>query len=105
MRPRDAIGFLHLYVLILQIIIIITTTTIDIVMSVDTSIRQQLINTQMYRKEKLQENVEEINCRVCSNDQETVSHILCGCSKMALHKNRHDRMLRPLYHGILEKYE
>ena len=34
----------------------------DIVLSVDRSIRQQLINTNMYRKEKLQENVDEINC-------------------------------------------
>ena len=61
----------------------------------------------MYRKEKLQDNVDEINCRVCSNDQETVSHIRCGCSKLAqtLYKNKHDRMLRPLYHSILEKYE
>ena len=61
----------------------------------------------MYGKEKLQENVHEIDWRVCSNDQETVSHILCGRSKMAqtLHKNRHDRMLRPLYHSILKKYE
>ena len=38
------------------------------------------INTKKYRKEKLQESVVEINCRVCSNDQETVSHILCGSS-------------------------
>ena len=61
----------------------------------------------MYGKEKLQENVDEIDCRVCFNDQETVSHILCGRSKMAqtLHKNRHDRMLRPLYHSIQKKYE
>ena len=46
-------------------------------------------------------------CRVCSNDQEMLSHIPCGCSKIAqtLCKNRNDRMLRPLYHIILEKYE
>ena len=48
----------------------------DIVLSVATFIRQQLIKTKMYRKEKLQENVDEMNCRVCSNDQETASHIL-----------------------------
>ena len=32
---------------------------------------------------------------------------LCGSSKMAqtLYKNRHDRMLRPLYQTTLEKYE
>ena len=79
----------------------------DIFLSIDTSIRQQLINTKTYRKQKLQESVDETNCRVCSNDQETVPHILCGCSQIAqtLYKDRHDQMLRPLYHSVLEKYE
>ena len=45
----------------------------DIVLSVDTSIRQQLMNTKVYRKNKSQESVDETNCRLCSNDQETVS--------------------------------
>ena len=47
----------------------------DTVLSVDTSITQQLINAKMYRKEKLLENVDETNRQVCSNDQETVSHM------------------------------
>ena len=55
----------------------------DIVLSVDTSIRQELMNTKVYRKHKLQESVDETNCRLCSNDQETVPHILCGCSRIA----------------------
>ena len=55
----------------------------DIVLSVDTSIRQQLMNTKVYRKNKLQESVDEANRRLCSNDQETVPHILCGCSRIA----------------------
>ena len=73
----------------------------DIVLSIDTSIRQQLINTKTYRKQKLQESVDETNCRVCSNDQETVPHILCGCSQIAqtLYKDRYDKMLRPLYYN------
>ena len=62
-------------------------------------------NTKVYRKHKLQESVDETNCRLCSNDQETVPHILCGCSRMAqtLYKAGHDRMLRPLYNSTLEK--
>ena len=78
-----------------------------IVLSIDTSIRQQLINTKTYRKQKLQESVDETNCRVCSNDQETVPHILCGCSQIAqtLYKDRHHKMLRPPYHSVLEKFE
>ena len=55
----------------------------DIVLSVDTSIRQQLMNTKVYRKTKLQENVDETNDRLCSDGQETVPHILCGCSRIA----------------------
>ena len=76
-------------------------------MFIDTSIRQRLINTKTYRKQTLQESVDETNCRVCSNDQDTVPHILCGCSQIAqtLYKDRHDQMLRPLYHSALEKYE
>ena len=61
----------------------------DIVPSVDMFIRQQLINTKMYRKEKLQENVDQINCRVCSNDQETVSHVLVA-QKCHKHSTRTD---------------
>ena len=79
----------------------------DIILSVDTSIRQQLMNSKVYRKNKLQESVDETNCRLCSNNQETVPHILCGCSKIpqTLYKDRHDRLPRPLYHSILEKVE
>ena len=78
----------------------------DIVMSIDTSIRQQLLNTKTYRSQKLHEQVEELSCRLCSEKQETVSHVLCGCSHIAqsLYKTRHDKMLRPVYHALLEKY-
>ena len=78
----------------------------DIVMSIDTSIRQQLLNTKTYRSHKLHEQVEELSCRLCSEKQETVSHVLCGCSHIAqfLYKTRHVKMLRPVYHSLLEKY-
>lgn len=77
----------------------------DIVLSIDTSIRQQLVNNKTCRKEKLQESVKETNYRVCDNDQETVPHILCGCSQMAqtLYKDRHDKTRRPLYHSVRKK--
>ena len=55
----------------------------DIVLPMDTSLRQQLINTKTHGKQKLQESVEETNCRVCSNDKKKEPHILCGCSQMA----------------------
>ena len=55
----------------------------DIIMSMDTSIRQQLLNTKIYRSQKLHEQVEELSCWLCWEKQETVSHILCGCSHVA----------------------
>ena len=45
----------------------------DIVMSIDTSIRQQLLNTKIYRSQKLHEHAEELSCRLCTERQETVS--------------------------------
>ena len=79
----------------------------DIVMSVDTSIRQQLLNTKIYRSQKLHGRVDDLSCRLCFKDQETVSHVLCGCYHIAqsLYKARHDRMLRPVYHALLERYK
>ena len=77
----------------------------EIVMSIDTSIRQQLLNTKIYRSQKLHEHVEELFCRVCTEKQETVSHVLCGCSHIqSLYKTRPDKMLRPVYQVLLEKH-
>ena len=36
------------------------------------SIRQQIIATKAYREQKLWENVDETNCRVCCDCQEIV---------------------------------
>ena len=81
----------------------------DIVLSVDTSIYKTVTNEyQDVQEAQIQESADETNyCRLCSNDQETVPHILCDCSRIAqtLYKDRHNRMLRPLYHSILEKFE
>ena len=78
----------------------------DIVMSINTSIRQQLLNTKIYRSQKLHEHVGELSCRLCTEKQETVSHALFGCSHIAqsLYKTRQDKMLRPVDHALLEKY-
>ena len=38
----------------------------EIVMSIDTSIRQQLLNTKIYRSQKLHEHAEELSCRLCT---------------------------------------
>ena len=78
----------------------------DLVFSVNQEIRQQLVNTKSYQKAKLKYQVENVTCRMGNVEQETVPHIMCGCSSIAqsIYKSRHDKMLRPLYHFILNKY-
>ena len=45
-------------------------------------------------------------CSLCRQAEETVVHLLCSCKALAqtLYKARHDRMLRPVYHLIQEKF-
>ena len=76
-------------------------------LSVNTSIRQQLLPTATYKKYKLHQQVEDIKCRMCGQKQETVSHIMCACSTIAqsLYTSRHDKMLRPFYHYLLHLYD
>ena len=78
----------------------------DLVCSVNQAIRQQLVNTKTYQKAKLKYQIENITCRMCNVEQETVPHIMCGCSSIAqsIYKSRHDKMIRPLYLFILNKY-
>ncbi|XP_067056937.1 uncharacterized protein [Acropora muricata] len=78
----------------------------DIVYSVNTNLRQQLLPTKTYEKCKLQQHLDDLNCRMCSQKQETVTHIMSACSKIAqsLYTARHDKMLRPYYHYLLSTY-
>ena len=78
----------------------------DVVLSVHTSILQQLVPTKVYRVKKLQERGSDLICTLCQSAEETIPHLLCGCSAMAqsIYKSRHDRMLRPVYHFLLSLY-
>ena len=79
----------------------------DLVFSVNQAIRQQLGCTKTYQKAKLQYQIENITRRMCNVEQETIPHIMCGCSSISQHiyKSRQDKMLRPLYHFPVDKYE
>ena len=44
----------------------------DLVFSVNQAIRQQLVNTKTYQKAKLKYQIENITCRMCNVEQETV---------------------------------
>ena len=72
--------------------------------SVNTNLRQQLLPTTT--KAKLQQHVDDLNCRMCSQKQDTVTHIMSACPKIAqsLYTSRHDKMLRPYHHYQLSAY-
>ena len=76
------------------------------VKSVNDSIKQQLIKTKVYIKNKLMQEVADTSCRPCHQAEETMNHLMCSCSAIAqdLYKERHDCMLRPIYYSMLRKY-
>ena len=78
----------------------------DIVYSVNTNLRQQLLPTKTYEKTKLHQHVDDLKCRMCSQKQDTVTHIMSVCPKIAqsLYTSRHDKKLRPYYHYLLSAY-
>ena len=78
----------------------------DVVYSIYSSILQQLLTTKVYRRKKLKDGKRDLICRLCHQKEETVPHLLCSCSAIALslHKASHDRMLRPVYHQMLSSY-
>ena len=78
----------------------------DIVYSVNKTIRQQLLPTKTYQQSKAQMTITDTNCRMCHTATESTTHVLSACSKIAqtLYTARHDRMLRPIYHCLLDKY-
>ena len=78
----------------------------DIIYSENTNLRQQLLSTKTYEKSKLQQHIDYLNCRMWSHKQETVTHIMSTCPKIAqsLYTSCHDKMLRPYYYYLLSTY-
>ena len=78
----------------------------DVVLSVHSSIIQQLVPTKVYRVKKQKEQGLDLMCALCNSAEETVPHLLRACSAIAqtIHKARHDTMLRPTYHLLLSVY-
>ena len=74
--------------------------------SINDNIRQQLVNTRTYQKCKIGQQIDDI-CRICHSSKESTTHILTSCTPIAqsLYKARHDKMLRPIYYRLLEKYD
>ena len=78
----------------------------DIVFSINDNICQQLVNTRTYQKCKIGQQIDD-TCRICHSSKESTTHILTSCTPIAqsLYKARHDKMLRPIYFHLLEKYD
>ena len=60
-----------------------------------------------YRKAKIKKTRDSALCRMCKNKDETVSHIISECSKIAQneYKNRHDRVATAVHWGLCKKYQ
>ena len=75
-----------------------------VVYSLQTSIVQQLVTTKIYNVKKLQKGGEYLMCSFCRAKEETVLQITRSCSAIAqsMFKALHDRILRAVYHSILQ---
>ncbi|XP_068734403.1 uncharacterized protein [Montipora capricornis] len=68
---------------------------------------QQLLPTKLYTGKKIKRsNRQDYTCRMCGKGQESVAHVLEGCSAIAQTKylERHNSVLRILFCEILSKY-
>ena len=70
------------------------------------AVQEQEIAVKVTRREVWKEDIEEVNCRSCKTDRESVDHILCGCKVLLKSEYfiRHDGMMRVIYSNLLVKY-
>ena len=59
-----------------------------------------------YRKAKVEKSTNISMCRLCKEKEETVSHIVSECSKIAQteYKKRHDRVATTIHWALCKKY-
>ena len=68
---------------------------------------QQLLLTKLHTGKKIKTtNHQDYTCCMCGKGQESVAHVLAGCSAIAQTKylERHNSVLRILFFEILSKY-
>ena len=68
--------------------------------------QEQAIRTN-YVKHHIDKSRDSPSCRMCGEKGETVSHIICECSKLAQkeYKRRHDNVARIVHWEICKKYD
>ena len=66
----------------------------------------QLLPTRCYAKFRSNEIIEDVTCRLCKNNQESVKHIISNCSSlvMSLYKTRHDNALKYFVWPMLQMF-
>ena len=69
------------------------------------ALQEQANGVKVTRKEIWKEQEENITCRVCKEDRESVAHIMCGCCvlRKTEYFKRHDGMMRVIYCYLLQK--
>ena len=69
------------------------------------ALQEQEVGVKVTRKEIWKEQLENVTCRVCKEDRESVAHIMCGCRVLLKTEyfKRHDAMMRVIYCYLLQK--
>ena len=69
------------------------------------ALQDQEIRVKVTRKEVWKEDFENVTCRICKKERESVAHIMCGCSALfqTEYFKRHDGMMRVIYCYLLQK--
>ena len=60
------------------------------------TLQEQEVGVKVTREEIWKEQLENVTCRVCKKDRESVAHIICGCRVLLKTEyfKRHDAMMR-----------
>ena len=67
------------------------------------ALQEQEVGVKVTRKEIWKEQLENFSCRVCDEDRESVTHIMCGCRVLleTEYFKRHDAMMLVIYCYLL----
>lgn len=70
------------------------------------AIQDQVIPTRAYRKRILREDITNTTCRLCANKEETLDHLMAGCSVLApkAYLDRHNHVAKILHQQLRRVY-
>ena len=73
-----------------------------------TELNEQLLPTKLFNVRKTKSSEEsDVRCRMCGKAQESVAHVLAGCSALAQTKylSRHNQALKILFFELLKDHQ